>query len=217
MSEAELTKHHPYRSAQLHEGRRGVPVDGRVVMHVIAALGALASGVVACAVGLRSIAIFLLFGTCAVWILWAAPYAVYLVCRGRWSWLSTRRHVTASLVWMLAIASAVCASAVDDDQRLFPEQRALDALVRTTAQATRRYRADHGRYPDTLNALVPRYLPRVPVAEPPIAYSLTCPIDYGVWQGVPTLWIAGRDPMFDTCIHRRGIGFDLSTGRQLPR
>ena len=47
-------------------------------------------------------------------------------------------------------------------------RRAFDALIGTTAEATRRYQADHGRYPEALSALVPRYLPRVPVAEPPI-------------------------------------------------
>lgn len=217
MFEAEPKQRHPYRSAQLREGRWRAPIDGHAVTHVLAALGALASGVVASAVGLRPITFLLIFGACAVWILWAVPYVMYLMCRGRWSWLSTRRHVTASLVWMLAIGVAVCALAGHEDRRLSAEQRALDALVRTTAQATRRYRADHGQYPETLSALVPRYLPRVPVAEPPIAYHLTCPIEYNVWQRVPTLWIPGRDPMFDNCIHRRGIGFDLSTGRQLPR
>lgn len=98
MSEAEPKERHPYRSAQLREGPRGAPIDERAVTHVIAALGALVSGVVASAVGLRPIAFLLIFGACAVWILWAVPYAMYLVCRGRWSWLSTRHHVTASRV-----------------------------------------------------------------------------------------------------------------------
>lgn len=217
MSEAEPRQLYPYRSAQLREGHRRSLIVGHVVTHIIAVLGVFASGVLAAAVGLRPATLLLIFGACAVWILWAVPYAIYLACRGRRSWLSARRHFAASIVWILAIGVAVCASAGDDKRRLNAEQRALDALVRTTAQATRRYRADHGQYPETLSALVPQYLPRVPVAEPPIAYRLTCPIDYRVWHGVATMWIPGRDPMFDNCIHRRGVGFDLSTGRQLPR
>lgn len=216
MSESEPKQRHPYRRAHLREGRWGAPIDGHMVTHVVAALGALASGIVAIAADVRPIAFLLIFGACAVWALWAVPYATYLVCRGRWSWLSTRRHVTASLVWMLTIGVAAGALAGHEDHRLSVEERALDTLVRTTAQAARRYRADHGQYPETLSALVPQYIPRLPVAEPPIASRLTCPIDYSVWRGVPTMWIPGRDPMFGTCIHRRGVAFDLSTGRQLP-
>jgi hypothetical protein len=212
MSEAELKKRHPYRSVQFRVGRRGPPIDGRVVKHVSAALGALASGVVACAAGLWPIAVVIFYGAFTTWLLWVVPYAVYLACGGRWNWRSTHRYVAALLVWMLAIEAAVGAAWWVEGRPMEAKRRALDALVRTTAHATRRYRADHGHYPDTLSALVPRYLPRIPVAEPP-----TCPIEYGVWQGVPTLWIPGRDPMFDSCIHRRGYGINLSTGRLLPR
>lgn len=217
MSELERKPHHPYRSVRLPEGRRAGPIDGPVAQHSILASAVLGSGGVAYASEQWSFVYFLLGGVCSVWMLWAVPYAVYLACRGRWSWLSTRRHVAVSIVWMLAIGAACCATVRAEGRREDQALQALDALVRTTVQAARRYRADHGHYPETPGALVPRYLPRVPVVEPPIGDGLTCPIEVGVWNGVPTLWIPGRDPMLGTCIHRRGIGFDLSTGRALPR
>lgn len=98
MPEAEPKQRHPYRSVRFPKGRRGLPVEGR---HVIAALGTLAAGVIACAAGLWPIAVVLFFGAFTTWLFWAVPYAVYLACGGRWSWLSTHRHVAALLVWML--------------------------------------------------------------------------------------------------------------------
>jgi type II secretory pathway pseudopilin PulG len=62
--------------------------------------------------------------------------------------------------------AAVGAYTWAEDRRGQAARHALDTLVRTTAQATRRYRTDHGRYPETLREFVPRYLARVPAHLP---------------------------------------------------
>lgn len=57
---------------------------------------------------------------------------------------------------------ALFAPACKDEQRL----RREEALKQTLAQMRRAiagYRADHGTYPKTLEALVPKYLARIPV------------------------------------------------------
>ena len=82
----------------------------------------------------------------------------------------------------------------------FARFQATDACAQTAVAATR-YRLDHGKLPDNLNALVPKYLPAIPT-DPFDGHPLRLAIKENKW----IVYSVGPDEVDDGGVERDATG-----------
>lgn len=101
----------------------------------------------------------LVLGAVAVLVLWALPQQDALLIHGQPS--VARRLGRASLIWLASVVATVATGFLFRAASARYDARA----AATVSGAVERYRTDHGEYPPSLRALVPRYLAEVPTAH----------------------------------------------------
>ncbi|MDO9020644.1 MAG: hypothetical protein Q8S73_44165 [Deltaproteobacteria bacterium] len=96
------------------------------------------------------------FGATLTLLFWALPHHGDLLIHEERS--GARAHARASRIWLSSVVSTLAVFVVLRVAGARHERAAADAV----SHAVERFRADHGEYPPTLEALIPRYLPQIP-------------------------------------------------------